>query len=255
MPNFSALRTALYICLLAMTAFSTGCNLFDSSSSLPAALSSTTTAGDATMSLKLALPPQAEGIAASTLIRGSSTGFVKIILQVRQPGSAENKSFTVVKTVEVVEGKAEATLSALPAGLVVVKAELKNAHVSGWREFHGAGDLKAAVDTTVEISPPGSKLPADLLATAMQEAINNDSIMAAAGSNIATDLLNAVKLIDINSENVYAQVLATLIEQVAATGMVKLAYDNTARTITAFTGTAQTWQQTYAQLLGSSAIS
>ncbi len=206
------------------------------------------------LNIKFALPPQAGNIAASTLIRGAALGQVKIILQIRQPGSADNKAFTIIKTVEVVSGKAETTISSLPAGLVIVKLRLENSHIEGWRDFHGANDLKTGVTTDVEVSPPGSRLPADLLATAMQEAIKNDTIMAAAGSSVATNLLTAVKQIDVNSENLYSKVFDTLIEQIAPAGMVKIVFDNSARTLTAYNGSVQVWQQPYATILGSSQI-
>lgn len=253
MPRFTRLPAAIAACLILLSLI-TGCSLFDSSTSTSSALSSAETTGNASMNIKFVLPPQADGLAASTLIRGAMTGRVKIILQVRQPGSAANKAFAVVKTVDVVSEKAETTISALPEGLAVVRVELENASVSGWKSFHGAGDLKASTVNEVEVSPPGSKLQADLLATTLQEAITNDTLMAAAGSSIATNLLTAVKLLDANSENIYSQVMVTLIDQVAPTGMIKVVYDNTTRKLTGYNGPTQVWQVTYESILGTEAI-
>ncbi len=254
MPRLTRLPGAIIAGLILLSLI-TGCSLFDSSSGTTSALSNAVPSGNASISLKFALPQQADGLAASTLIRGASTGRVKIILQVRQPGSAANKAFTVVKTVDVILGKAETTISALPTGLALVRVELENSHVSGWRSFHGAGDLKAETTTEVEVSPPGSRLQADLLATTLQEAINNDSLMAAANSSIATNLLTAIRQLDTNSENIYSQVMAALIDQIKPAGMIKVVYDNTTRKLTGFNdASSQVWQVTYESILGTEAI-
>ncbi len=240
---------------LVFSAFLTGCSMFDNSTVSQPVAATGEVAGDASLAIRLALPPKAEGIEPSSTIRAVTAGArVKIVLQVRQPGSADNKAFSIIKLVDVVGDKAETTISALPAGVVIVRLLLENASVEGWKDFHGAGDLTAGTTKTVDVSPPGSKLPADVLATTLQEAIKNDTLMAAAGANLATNLLNAIKLIDVNSENPYSKAADTLIEQVAPTGMIKLVFDNGARTLTGFNGTAQLWQQQYGTILGTNKI-
>ncbi len=243
--------------LVAFSAFLTGCSMFDVSTGSQPVAATGEVAGDASLAIRFALPPQAEGIEPSSTIRAVTAGArVKIVLQVRQPGSAANKAFSIIKVVDVdtVLGKAETTISALPAGVVVVRLLLENANVEGWRDFHGAGDLTAGTTKTVDVSPPGSRLPADVLATTLQEAIKNDTLMAAAGANLATNLLNAIKLIDVNSGNPYSAAADKLVEQVAPTGMIKLVFDNSARTLTGFNGTTQAWQKSYGEILGTSQI-
>lgn len=240
---------------IVFSAFLTGCSVFDASTgSQPVAATGEVT-GDASLAIRIALPPQAEGIEPSTTIRAVTTGArVKIVLQVRQPGSAANKAFSIIKLVDVVSGNAETSISGLPAGLIIVRLLLENASVEGWKDFHGAGDLAAGTTKTVDVSPPGSRLPADVLATTLQQAIKNDTLMAAAGANLATNLLNAIRLIDVNSGNPYSEAADKLIEQVAPTGMIKLVFDNSARTLTGFNGSTQTWQQPYGTILGTNSI-
>ena len=252
--QFSA-QAMIMAFFLVFSAFLTGCGMFDAATGSQPAAATSELAGDASLAIRLALPPQAEGIEPSSTIRAVTTGArVKVVLQVRQPGSAANKPFSIVKLVDVVGDKAETTISALPAGVVVVRLLLENASVEGWKDFHGAGDLVANTTKTVDVSPPGSKLPADVLATTLQEAIKNDTLMAAAGSSLATNLLNAIKLIDVNSGNPYAAAADTLIEQVKPTGMIKLVFDNSARTLTGFNGTTQAWQKSYGEILGTNPI-
>lgn len=252
--QFSA-QAMIMAFFLVFSAFLTGCGMFDAATGSQPAAATSELAGDASLAIRLALPPQAEGIEPSSTIRAVTTGArVKVVLQVRQPGSAANKPFSIVKLVDVVGDKAETTISALPAGVVVVRLLLENASVEGWKDFHGAGDLVANTTKTVDVSPPGSRLPADVLATTLQEAIKNDTLMAAAGANLATNLLNAIKLIDVNSGNPYAAAADKLIEQVAPTGMIKLVFDNSARTLTGFNGTTQAWQKSYGEILGTNPI-
>ncbi len=235
-------------------AFLTGCGMFDASSATQPVAATSEVAGDASLAIRIALPSQAEGIETSSTIRAATAARVKIVLQIRQPGSAANKAFSIVKLVDVVSGKAETNISALPAGVVIVRLLLENGNIEGWKDFHGAGDLTAGTSKTVDVSPPGSKLPADVLATTLQEAIKNDTLMAAAGSSLATNLLNAIKLIDVNSGNPYSAAADTLIAQVAPAGMIKLVFDNSARTLTGFNGSTQAWQQPYGTILGTSQI-
>ncbi|HNS10777.1 MAG TPA: hypothetical protein PKN29_13825, partial [Candidatus Ozemobacteraceae bacterium] len=252
--QFSA-QAIIMAFFVVFSAFLTGCSMFDGSTTNQPVAATSEVAGDASLAIRLALPPKAEGIEPSSTIRAVTAGArVKIVLQVRQPGSADNKAFSIIKLVDVVGDKAETTISALPAGVVIVRLLLENASVEGWKDFHGAGDLTAGTTKTVDVSPPGSKLPADVLATTLQEAIKNDTLMAAAGASLATNLLNAIKLIDVNSENPYSKAADTLIEQVAPTGMIKLVFDNGARTLTGFNGTAQLWQQQYGTILGTNKI-
>lgn len=240
---------------IVFSAFLTGCSVFDASTGSQPVAATGEVAGDASLAIRIALPPQAEGIEPSSTIRAVTTGArVKIVLQVRQPGSADNKAFSIIKFVDVVSGTAETNISGLPAGLVIVRLLLENASVEGWKDFHGAGDLAAGTTKTVEVSPPGTRLPADVLATTLQQAIKNDTLMAAAGASLATNLLNAIKLIDVNSGNPYSEAADKLIEQVAPTGMIKLVFDNSARTLTGFNGSTQAWQQPYANILGTSQI-
>ncbi len=240
---------------LVFSAFLTGCSMFDASTGSQSAATTGEVAGDASLAIRFAMPPQAEGIEPSSAIRAVTTGArVKIVLQVRQPGSAANKAFSIIKLVDVVSGTAETSISGLPAGVVIVRLLLENASIEGWKDFHGAGDLAAGTTKTVDVSPPGSRLPADVLATTLQEAIKNDTLMAAAGASLATNLLNAIKLIDVNSGNPYSAAADKLIEQVAPTGMIKLAFNNSARTLTGFNGTTQAWQQSYGNILGTNPI-
>jgi hypothetical protein len=207
------------------------------------------------MPLNVVLPETQNQTDGSATIRGATTPSVKVILNIRQPGSETNKTQTIVKYFTVVSSAAEITFKNLPTGLIIAKLQIENGNIQGWKNLHGATDLVSG-SNNLDVSPAGSKLKADLLASALQNAITNDKLMAAGGSNMATNLANALATVDTNTVNPYNTVLNLLIDQVNPTGIVKVQFDNTTDTLTAFDGATQLWQKSYTatEILGTEAI-
>jgi|GEM_PF-772572 len=205
---------------------------------------------DASVKLNLVLPDNGDNLPGNAAIRGAGTSQLTIILTIRQPGSASNKPYSIVKIYPINSStEVQVNLSGLPAGLMVAKMQIEKGHIRGWTDFHGAGDLVSG-SNNVDISPAGSRLPADILASTLQEVIKNDVIMAAAGSQIATNLKNALSTIDVNSENPYSKALDLVISQVNPTDLVKISFDNTTRQLTGTSGSTRKWQISYDEALG-----
>ncbi|MGM0601590.1 MAG: Ig-like domain-containing protein, partial [Candidatus Rifleibacteriota bacterium] len=231
-----------------------GCNFLgnsDSQTVFPTGNSET----DASLKLNVVLPESEDNLPGNAAIRGATTPSVKVILNIRQPGSETNKVQTLIKNFTVMSSAAEITFSNLPTGLIIAKMQIENGHIQGWKSLHGATDLVSG-DNELDISPAGSKLKADLLASALQNAIENDKLMAAGGSTMATNLANALTTVDTDSVNPYNSVLNLLIDQINPTGIVKVEFDNNADTLTAFDGATQLWQKSYTatEILGTTPI-
>ncbi|GAB4267570.1 MAG: hypothetical protein Kow0029_02110 [Candidatus Rifleibacteriota bacterium] len=200
--------------------------------------------GEASLSFNFVLPENGDNLPGNAAIRGATDAQVKIILTVRQPGSSTNKPFTILKTYPVTSSEIQVSMTGLPTGVVIAKIRMENAHIQGWTDFQGATDLVTGANN-VEVSPAGSKLPADLLASVLQEAINNDSIMAAGSGSMVTNLKNAIGSVDVNSENPYGKVLEILVDQLNPPGMIKVSFDNTTNLLTGTNGTNKAWEISY----------
>lgn len=240
------------LCLMVNLLAITGCSIFDSGNGN--SISSPVTTGDASLNLNFVIPPNGDNPTGNASIRGNANSQVKVLLTIRKPGSATDKPFSIYKVYPITGTELAISISGLPTGLMIAKIQIEQGNISGSTDFHGAGDLAPSIVNNIDVSPAGSKLTADLLASALQEAINNDTIMAAAGSSMATTLRTALGAVDVNAENPYSKALDLLIDQVSPTGMVKVSFDNTAKTLTGMNGSIQAWQKTYSELLGTSTI-
>ncbi|MFZ2955886.1 MAG: glycosyl hydrolase family 17 protein [Candidatus Ozemobacteraceae bacterium] len=74
---------------------------------------------------------------------------------------------TLVKSVPVSNGAAEAQFSGIPARTIVGEIAISGGHLGGKTTFHGAADLQTG-DNIVEVSPVGSCHRSDILARAIR---------------------------------------------------------------------------------------
>jgi hypothetical protein len=160
----------LFIAFITIFTNLTGCNLLNNDGGSPV-FPGNDAATDASLNLNVVLPETQNQTDGSATIRGATTPSVKVILNIRQPGSETNKTQTIVKYFTVVSSAAEITFKNLPTGLIIAKLQIENGNIQGWKNLHGATDLVSG-SNNLDVSPAGSKLKADLLASALQKCNN-----------------------------------------------------------------------------------
>ncbi len=237
-------KAAFFLALVSLALLS-GCNLFNPNSNDTNETGSSISPA-ASLNLKFVVPNSNDKLAGSTAIRAQTTSTrVKIILTVVKTGYANAKPAILVKfATPDSSGNATVNFENIPVGAALAKIQIESGHIQGWTDFQGASDL-AAGSNVMEVAPAGSRMEADLLAGALEDAIKNSTIMAAAGAQTVTNLRNALSSIDTQADNPYSKVLNLLITQLSPAGMIRVVADNTAKTLTGFNGTSQAWQKTY----------
>ncbi|MBF0499345.1 MAG: hypothetical protein HQM09_04395 [Candidatus Riflebacteria bacterium] len=150
----------------------------------------------------------------------SSDTIVIFTLTIINQASSGSSTFSLSKTVVVKNGVAETTFDGIPAVTSIGEIHIIGGHIGGFTDFHGASDL-AAGSNTVELSPVGSGMKADVLVRVLTLVIQSREIIDKAPSNLCGAITVLLQNVDFSQATATADVTVKLLEQIKPSSFVK----------------------------------
>lgn len=164
------------------------------------------------VSFQIVLPDRAPNT--SIRMNGVASPTVTFTLTLLNPLMVPESSIPTIvmrKIVPVLDGKAEAIFSSVPANPVIGEIEIANGTIGGFASFHGAQDLGVGSNTVV-LAPKGSKLQEDVIAEVLRRVLadqtSHSSIMFGMVRRLSASLVG----LGLEGDGVYTQALARFLQ-------------------------------------------
>ncbi|MBF0501413.1 MAG: hypothetical protein HQM09_14835 [Candidatus Riflebacteria bacterium] len=200
--------------------------------------------GSSNVAFKIVLPEATNGINPS--IRATTTGTdptVTFKLWIVNVGNPDNPYTILTKTVTTTSGDASVEFPAIPSQTIIGEVQIDNGTIGGRSDFHGGLDLITG-NNTLELSPKGSGMKADIIATVLKEIVKSRDLIQNAPQRLAMAIDSANNnLPPGSSESLYSDVLNQLtISRFSQSALTQVTISNDGQTLTA-TGLS-TWTTT-----------
>jgi len=222
----------------------TGCDFFKNSPSGPSIVNSLAdSSAVASVRFELVVPHKGDGTPLAS-IRGASNTSVTFRLVIARPGDTTRTKDVLVKSVAVGDdGSATVTFSNVPERPCVGQLSISNGNYQGYKDFHGALDLKEG-ENTIELAPAGSKLPQDILAHTAIVAFDSTELMQTANNALIQTINNSIIGIDATKDDVYTTSVNKAIEVLRPSTVTYFAISDDKKSLMGYANGVKNWENT-----------
>ncbi len=226
-----------------------GCRLLNPADSENGVVPTTPQQGAANVAVRFVVPGPGNSSSVSNSIRLSDTVTTQVEcrLWLANPGNRNNPFTLLTRLVDVTGGTAEVGFSGLTVSPVLIQIRIVNGNHQGWSDFHGAQDLVTG-NNTVDVVPPGCRLPQDIIANALQAILQVADLMEVAPQNMVATIQKGVPA-DLTASDSYLVAEEKFIISVRPATFFRFAIQDGQLACQDGTGT-EVWKQTATQLLG-----
>ncbi|MGM0599959.1 MAG: Ig-like domain-containing protein [Candidatus Rifleibacteriota bacterium] len=228
--------------LLSLALLPTGCDFFGNQPAGPSAINPLALSSEkANVKFNLVVPHKGDGNPLPS-IRAQSSVSIVFRLIVARPGDTEKTRDVFLKNAQVgADGSVSVTFNNIPEKPCIGQLSITNGSYQGYKDFHGALDLKEG-DNTMEIAPTGSKLPQDILAHAANAAFNSPELMENANDSIVQTINNSIKNIDKTKDDLYSVAVNNAIEVLRPPTSTYFAISADKKNLKGFSNGVKSWE-------------